>query len=236
MDANIVSLVVERTKEGPIPPALVLGIIETESGGNPCAARYEQNYRWTIPSARRPGNCTQNTETVMQKTSWGLMQVMGAVAREYGYSGWLNSLTDPETNITVGVTHLEKLHKRFFKKHGMGGVIAAYNAGSPRVGTDGKFVNQKYVDLVKANAEKFEEIGKKNETPAEDVPVDDDSATAAPTAEKPFAEMNRDELLEKARTLGVDVPSKAKKEDIQRLVAETLAEQAEQSKQSGAES
>ena len=238
MDANIVSLALKHTKDTPIPPALVLGIIETESNGNPHAARYEQNYRWTLPQAPRPGNCTQNTETVMQKTSWGLMQIMGAVAREHGFTGWLSALTGPEQNVIVGLIHLVKLHKRFFEKYGMDGVVAAYNAGSPRFEEGGKFVNQKYVDLVKANAAQFEETvaaaleeieacGKKDEKPAGDVPTESDETTTASTAEKPLTEMSRDDLLKKAQELGIDVPSKAKKEDILRLVTEKLAEKSE---------
>lgn len=153
MNKEIVSLVVKHTKDTGIDPALVLGIIQTESGGNPYAARYEQNYRWTLPQAKRPATCSQNTETSMQKTSWGLMQIMGAVAREHGFTDWLSMLVTPDVNISLGVKHIQKLMTRFQEKYGIDGVIAAYNAGSPRVEADGKFFNQKYVDAVKKSTD-----------------------------------------------------------------------------------
>lgn len=149
MNKEIVSLVQKHTKDTGVDPALVLSIMQVESGGNAYAVRYEQNYRWTLPQAKRPATCSQNTETVMQKTSWGLMQIMGAVAREYGFTDWLSKLVDPDVNIAIGVAYLVGLSKRFVKNFGVDGVIAAYNAGSPRVESDGKFFNQKYVDCVK---------------------------------------------------------------------------------------
>lgn len=156
MNREIAELAIKHTGGTEISGALVLGIIEVESGGDRYAARNEQNYRWTVPQAKRPAVCTQGTEVVFQKTSWGLMQVMGAVAREHGFTGWLPELTDPDTNVAMGVKHLVKLKNRFGEKHGMDGTIAAYNAGSPRFGTAGKFVNQAYVEKVKQAAAKYE--------------------------------------------------------------------------------
>jgi soluble lytic murein transglycosylase-like protein len=82
---------------------------------------------------------------MLQKTSFGLMQVMGAVFREYGFEGWLSQIvTSPELQLEFGCKHLSKKIRRYGKESG----IAAYNAGSPRRKPDGKFVNQYYVDNV----------------------------------------------------------------------------------------
>ena len=84
-----------------------------------------------------------DTELIAQKTSWGLMQVMGTVARELGHRGWLSELCEPERGIYYGCLHLKKLMDR----HGnLSDTVAAYNAGSPRRDVNGKYVNQEYVD------------------------------------------------------------------------------------------
>ena len=154
MDKHIIELVIKHTQQTKIDPALVLGIIQVESGGDPNTARYEQNYRWVMRQARRPEACTENTETVLQKTRWGLMQVMGAEARELCYSGWLSRLIDPELNIMTGICRLQTLFALWGEEQGMDGVIASYWGGAPRV-TETGFVNQSYVDAVKVAMAEF---------------------------------------------------------------------------------
>lgn len=45
-----------------------------------------------------------------QQASWGLLQVMGAVAREHGFTGrFLTELCDPGVNLTIGCTVLAQL-------------------------------------------------------------------------------------------------------------------------------
>jgi len=63
-----------------------------------------------------------------QDNSWGLMQVMLAVAREYGFAGTPEELCDASVNITIGCMHLDRCLAR-----ARGDVFAAlcrYN-GSP---------------------------------------------------------------------------------------------------------
>jgi hypothetical protein len=96
-----------------------------------------------------------------QQASWGLMQVMGAVARECGFHGnYLSQLLDPEEGTEFGCRHLAILKGRYIQVYGWDGVIAAYNAGSPRIVHAGGFENQQYVDRVRkyfpAAAEKTE--------------------------------------------------------------------------------
>ena len=77
------------------------------------------------------------------------MQIMGAVARECGYVGqFLGGLYDPAINLEFGCRHLQDLSRRYLATAGWPGVVAAYNAGSPRVLDDGHFSNQQYVDDV----------------------------------------------------------------------------------------
>ena len=87
------------------------------------------------------------TERVGQMCSWGLMQVMGAVAREYGFKGYFPQLCDPVVGLRYGCLHVTK----FRAKYGQwSDVIAAYNAGSPRREPTNpwSYVNQFYVNKV----------------------------------------------------------------------------------------
>jgi hypothetical protein len=48
-----------------------------------------------------------------------------------------------------GCLHMDRLRARWFGGYGWAGVVAAYNAGSVRVGVAGEFQNQAYVDKVR---------------------------------------------------------------------------------------
>lgn len=150
--------------------SVVKAIIQTESNGDVYAWRYEPPYRYLwnvkwntafrklteqeIREDRPPSDFHSNigsraTEWVGQQASWGRMQIMGAVAREYGYARHFPELCSV-LGIEYGCMHLARLKKRFFDKYGLQGVIAAYNAGTPRK-TDSGWENQAYVDKVLAH-------------------------------------------------------------------------------------
>lgn len=136
-----------------LDPSLVYGICLHESLLDNNAARYEPDYRWLYrPETVKPRHSSLRTEQALQRTSIGLMQVMGAVYREYGYRGWLPALfADVEKQLDYGCRHLAAK----IKKHGALAGIAAYNAGTPIRYADGRFVNQSYVDKVLAAAEEY---------------------------------------------------------------------------------
>ena len=128
-----------------LPWELVYAICQVESSLNPTATRHEPHYRWLVGD----NESMSPTERHDQMTSWGLMQVMGAVARELGHTGPLSDLLDPPTGLFYGCLHL----RRFRAKYDIWpDVIASYNAGSPRrvAGQIGPYVNQSYVDKVLA--------------------------------------------------------------------------------------
>jgi len=141
-----------------IPVDLVSAIVQVESGGNTWAMRYEPHYRWLwdveqnaplrtlVSGMPAPRGVSRVTELHGQKTSFGLMQVMGAVARELGFKGpFLTELCDPVCGLEYGCKHLRNYHKRFGTWEQ---AVVAYNAGSPRKRKDGKWVNQGYLDKV----------------------------------------------------------------------------------------
>jgi Transglycosylase SLT domain len=83
--------------------ALVCAIIEQESAWNPHAIRYEPGFRtrYVAPLGLPP------TEEIARSISWGLMQVMGQVAREHGFTGkFLSALCDPVVGLDIGCAAL----------------------------------------------------------------------------------------------------------------------------------
>lgn len=119
---------------GAVNGNLVLALIWQESTGNPWAWNPEQRYPWLwdvkrdkpfregraaprmteaelaskAPPADFPAlNGDPDNEWLGQQASWGLMQVMGAAARERRFRGlYLTELTEPYTNIEYGSRHL----------------------------------------------------------------------------------------------------------------------------------
>jgi soluble lytic murein transglycosylase-like protein len=85
-------------------PELVCAIVEQESSWNPWALRYEPAFyeRYIAPQIAR-GAIADITESRARSFSWGLMQVMGQVAREYGFTGAsLASLCNPAAGLEIG--------------------------------------------------------------------------------------------------------------------------------------
>lgn len=131
-----------------VEPNLALAIICQESHGEQFKNRYEPTWKYLYfprECASRLG-ISYATEVVLQSMSWGLMQVMGSVARELGHLGDLGQIFDPTTNVILGCEKLQKLMQTYPLEADW---IAAYNAGSPRKTPTGGYVNEAtYVDPV----------------------------------------------------------------------------------------
>lgn len=124
-----------------VNPLLIEAVIMIESSGMKWASRYEPNWRWFLNPVKYAKILisTQKTERIHQATSWGLMQVMGTVARELGFKGHLPKLCDPHTGIYYGTKKLSIL----LKKHGPAPrALAAYNAGSPNSKAGAKYAQK----------------------------------------------------------------------------------------------
>ena len=82
-----------------LDPALVCAIVEQESAWDTHAIRYEPAFRtrYVAPLGLPP------TEEVARSISWGLMQVMGQVAREHGFAGKsFAALCEPAAGLAIG--------------------------------------------------------------------------------------------------------------------------------------
>ena len=106
----------------------------TESSGSKYAIRYEPAFlrRYVERTIEDPTLTTCGhtiTEKISRATSWGLMQVMGLVARENGFKGkFLSQLCNPKIGLDIGCTHFAKLLRRHNGDHVRG--LLAYNGGA----------------------------------------------------------------------------------------------------------
>jgi len=153
-----------------LDPLLVASFICVESSGNPWAWNPEPQYRylWDVKNGKpfrpltvaeraskvppadfpSPPRADRDAEYWGQSCSWGLMQVMGAVAREHNFKEiFLSQLCQPDLNVWVGCKHLAGKIRRYPE---LTDAISAYNAGSPRRAASGQYENQVYVDRVTA--------------------------------------------------------------------------------------
>lgn len=137
-----------HTKKNDLDILLVRAIITHESNWDTYAMRYEAHYQWLykeIECAKKM-RCRLDLEIFSQKTSWGLGQMMGAVARELGHEGSMAQLTDGFINMKYVCMHLKNIKQRFKDQDS---IIAVYNGGPNAVyKKEGIYPNQGYVDSV----------------------------------------------------------------------------------------
>ncbi len=121
-----------------LDPSLVCAVVEQESAWNPWAMRYEPAFFSKYVAPLYTNNKIAATEAYSRGFSWGLMQVMGQVARETGFDAlFLSALCDPEQGLAVGC---KVLRKKFDAMAGdttrallswNGGANTAYAGASP---------------------------------------------------------------------------------------------------------
>jgi hypothetical protein len=127
-----------------LPEELVCAVCEHESGGwNPWAARYEPAFfaRYIHPAHPQ----TPTTEEIDAAESFGLMQIMGQTAREFGFKGkYFTELCDPLVGIEYGCRKLERAVR--VHPNDMRAALLIYNGGA----------DPRYPDLVLALMHKYE--------------------------------------------------------------------------------
>jgi soluble lytic murein transglycosylase-like protein len=126
---------------------LVDAIIQVESAYKVLAMRFEPKSKSLVIPAKyaRMNLVTEDTETTLQKFSWGLCQIMGSTARWLGFKGPLPLLLESNINFRWACEYLRRLEDEHVIVEN---VVASYNAGSVRRTPTGEFVNQYYVDKV----------------------------------------------------------------------------------------
>jgi soluble lytic murein transglycosylase-like protein len=97
--ADLIALARATAARHSLDAALVCAVVDQESSWDAHAIRYEPAFRMRyVTSLALPP-----TEEIARSISWGLMQVMGQVAREHGFNGkFLSALCDPATGLDIG--------------------------------------------------------------------------------------------------------------------------------------
>ena len=107
--SQLITLARKAASAHSLDPALVCAVVEQESNWNPWALRYEPTFFSKYVAALYTNNKITATEAYARGFSWGLMQVMGQVAREFGFDAlFLSALCDPEQGLAVGCKVLRK--------------------------------------------------------------------------------------------------------------------------------
>lgn len=154
---EIVHIIEAKAVKYNVPARIIYGICMQESNCNQFAARFEPAWKYLVdPKKVKPKGCSTATEENLQKFSYGIMQVMGSVLREIGYSGWLPEIySDAELQIEFGTLHLAKGIKRWGSlERG----ISAYNCGTPDRNKDGQVDNPEYVSGVMRYAQEWDQL------------------------------------------------------------------------------
>lgn len=148
--------IVQGIVDTPEAQSLILAFIEVESGGDPLAVRYEPAYKYLVDPliGAKAAGTTVDTEVQCQKMSWGLMQIMGGVARELGFKGQMPQLCDPAVGLYWSCKLIQRIHESVQTDFD---VMAAYNGGlgAVRNSVNGHYSNQPYVDKVNAAWQKY---------------------------------------------------------------------------------
>lgn len=123
-----------------LDPALICAIVEQESSWNTWAIRYEPAFyaHYVMPQRNLSA-----TEAYARAFSWGLMQLMGEVAREEGFHADLPSLCDPATGLDAGCNHFKR--KLVQADNDIGRALQLWNGGG----------NALYSTQVLARVEKY---------------------------------------------------------------------------------
>ena len=106
---QLVALARKAAAAQSLDPALVCAVVEQESSWNTWAMRYEPAFFAKYVARLYTNNKITASEAYARGFSWGLMQVMGQVAREMGFDGtFLSALCDPEQGLAIGCQAVAK--------------------------------------------------------------------------------------------------------------------------------
>lgn len=144
---EISAVIWECSKTFSLDEKLIKAVVLAESEGQPFKNRHEKNWTYfkDVDIWAQKRCVTEITERMNQMSSWGLMQVMGSVARELGFDRDLPELCIPQVGVYFGSMKLRKLSDKYHNPYDM---IASYNAGRPVLTSVGHYKNQSYVDKV----------------------------------------------------------------------------------------
>lgn len=126
---EVIDLARQIAVEHKLEPALVCAVIEQESAWDPWAVRYEPAFLSRYVAPLYTTGKISATEAYTRAMSWGLMQVMGQVAREFGFEDHsLAALCEAATGIEFGC---RVLAARLLRAKGdVSAALLAWNGGA----------------------------------------------------------------------------------------------------------
>lgn len=142
---QLIALARQKAVEYGLQEHVFCGLIEQESNWDTWAIRYEPAFydRYVRPLVDN-GSIKTATEAHSRSFSYGLGQVMGQVAREFGFNGkWLTELCDPAVGLKYAAFVLSR--KIMAAKGIVSDGLLRYNGGG----------NPNYPDEVMAKAQKY---------------------------------------------------------------------------------
>lgn len=120
------AIAVTIAKKYGIDAPLVLSVCHHESNWDPWAVRFEPAFFDRYISSMKLLSDTEKTERAF---SFGLMQVLGQVAREFGFTGkYLTELCEPAVGIEYGCRKLAKCLKAH--NGAVTDALLSYNGGA----------------------------------------------------------------------------------------------------------
>jgi soluble lytic murein transglycosylase-like protein len=125
---EMIALARDAAARHDLPAELVCAVVEQESAWDPYALRYEPAFydRYVFPMALK--RALSETEARGRAFSWGLMQTMGEVAREFGYAArFLSALCEPAASLEIGCKILA--HKLAVNQGHTERALLAWNGG-----------------------------------------------------------------------------------------------------------
>ena len=128
----------------PVPIALVLAIIHTESSGNPNASLVESTSNTSIGLM---AVCTKTAQWIASDQGKEVLKAKGMSEKQLAViPPFLNSqdMFYPSTNLWFGIVYL---YYQYLRYKNWQDAVAAYNAGSVRK-RNGYYINQSYVKKV----------------------------------------------------------------------------------------
>lgn len=139
MDEHLIQLARQVAQRHNLDADIFCAQVERESSWNPLAVRYEPAFRDRYVAPKH----LELSEEIARSHSYGLLQVMGEVAREFGYAGQLAGLFDPELGLEWGARVVA--HKIAVNGGNVERGLLAYNGGgNPSYAADIVRLSSKY--------------------------------------------------------------------------------------------
>lgn len=140
-------------REG-VNPELCLAIAGRESDYVNSKCRFEKHWSYLVMPEKYATalGITEETETLLQSCSFTAMQIMGSVARELGFQGYLTDLNFPEIGLLFAIKKVKILTKKFLT---LEDAISSYNQGGPYKDSKGLYLNNSYVQNVLSRFKKL---------------------------------------------------------------------------------